>query len=311
MNHLVAIVGPTAIGKSRLALRLARTFGGEIVNADSRQVYRYMDTGTAKPTPEELALVPHHLINITNPDESFSLAQYQELAYRAINDIHQRRKLPLLEGGSGLYVWTVVEGWQIPRVPPRPELRKKLEAKAAAIGAEKLYQELVAIDPAAAQKIDPRNIRRVIRALEVYEQTSTPFSRLQRKQAPPFASLIIGLTCDRAELYRRIDERVDRMMAQGLVREVEKLVKMGYDFTLSAMSTIGYKQIGMHLRGELSLEEAVQQVKYETHRFVRHQYAWFRLKDDRIKWFNILYPFEAEVESLVADFLQSDSTEAG
>ena len=311
MNRLVAIVGPTAIGKSRLAIRLAQTFGGEIVNADSRQVYRYMDTGTAKPTPEELALVPHHLINITNPDESFSLAQYQELAYRAINDIHQRRKLPLLEGGSGLYVWTVVEGWQIPRVPPRPELRKKLEAKAAAIGAEKLYQELVAIDPAAAEKIDPRNVRRVIRALEVYEQTSTPFSRLQRKQAPPFASLIIGLTCDRAELYRRIDERVDRMMAQGLVREVEKLVKMGYDFTLSAMSTIGYKQIGMHLRGELSLEEAVQQVKYETHRFVRHQYAWFRLKDDRIKWFNILYPFEAEVESLVADFLQSDSTGAG
>lgn len=308
MNRLVAIVGPTAIGKSRLALRLARTFGGEIVNADSRQVYRYMDTGTAKPTPEELALVPHHLINITNPDESFSLAQYQELAYRAINDIHQRRKLPLLEGGSGLYVWTVVEGWQIPRVPPRPELRKKLEAKAAAIGAEKLYQELVAIDPAAAQKIDPRNVRRVIRALEVYEQTSTPFSRLQRKQAPPFASLIIGLTCDRAELYRRIDERIDRMMAQGLVREVEKLVKMGYDFTLSAMSTIGYKQIGMHLRGELSLEEAVQQVKYETHRFVRHQYAWFRLKDDRIKWFNILYPFEAEVESLVADFLQIEPT---
>jgi len=255
--------------------------------------------------------VPHHLINITNPDESFSLAQYQELAYRAINDIHQRRKLPLLEGGSGLYVWTVVEGWQIPWVPPRPELRKKLEAKAAAIGVEKLYQELVAIDPAAAQKIDPRNVRRVIRALEVYEQTSTPFSRLQRKQAPPFASLIIGLTCDRAELYRRIDERVDRIMAQGLVREVEKLVKMGYDFTLSAMSTIGYKQIGMHLRGELSLEEAVQQVKYETHSFVRHQYAWFRLKDDRIKWFNILYPFEAEVESLVADFLQSDSTEAG
>ena len=311
MNRLVAIVGPTAIGKSRLALCLAQTFGGEIVNADSRQVYRYMDTGTAKPTLEELALVPHHLINITNPDESFNLAQYQELAYRAINDIHQRGKLPFLVGGSGLYVWTVVEGWQIPWVPPRPELRKKLEERAAAIGAEKLYQELVVIDPAAAQKIDPRNVRRVIRALEVYEQTSTPFSRLQRKQAPPFVPLIIGLTCDRAELYRRIDERVDRMMAQGLVREVGKLVKMGYDFTLSAMSTIGYKQIGTHLRGELSLEEAVQQVKYETHRFVRHQYAWFRLKDDRIKWFNILYPFEAEVESLVADFLQSDSTGAG
>lgn len=310
MNRLVAIVGPTAIGKSRLAIRLAQTFGGEIVNADSRQVYRHMDIGTAKPTPGELALVPHHLINSANPDESFSLAQYQELAYRAIDDIHQRGKLPLLVGGSGLYVRAVVEGWQIPQAPPNPELRKKLEEKAAAIGVEKLYQELVAIDPAAAQKIDPRNVRRVIRALEVYEQTGTPFSRLQKKQAPPFTSLIIGLTCDRAELYRRIDERVDRMMAQGLVREVEKLVQMGYDFTLSAMSTIGYKQIGLYLRGEVSLEEAVQQVKYETHRFVRHQYAWFRLKDDRIKWFNILYPFEAEVESLVADFLQSDSTGA-
>ena len=307
MNRLVAIVGPTAIGKSLLAIRLAQTFGGEIVNADSRQVYRYMDIGTAKPTPAELTLVPHHLIDITNPDEPFSLAQYRELAYQAIDEIHQRGRMPLLVGGSGLYVWAVVEGWQIPEVAPNPDLRKKLEAKAAAISAEGLYRELVAIDPAAAQNIDSRNVRRVIRALEVYEQTGTPFSRLQNKQTPPFATLIIGLTCDRAELYRRIDERIDRMIAQGLVGEVEKLVKIGYDFTLSAMSTIGYKQIGMHLTGELSLQEAVQQIKYETHRFARHQYAWFRLKDDRIKWFNILYPFEAQVESLVADFVHRET----
>ncbi len=302
MNRLVAIVGPTAVGKSRAAIRLAQTFNGEIVNADSRQVYRQMDIGTAKPTPEELALVPHHLVSIVNPDESFSLAQYQKLAHKAIEDIQKRKKLPLLVGGSGLYVWTVVEGWQIPQVPPSLELRRKLEAKINALGSEKVYQELVRIDPAAAQKIDPRNVRRVIRALEVYQQTKTLFSRLQKKQAPPFETLLIGLTCERAELYRRIDERVDSMLAQGLVKEVEKLLKMGYDLTLPAMSAVGYKQIGMYLRGEMTLAEAIQQIKYETHRFARHQYAWFRLNDSRIKWFNISYPFEAEVESLIRDF---------
>ncbi len=304
MNHLLAIVGPTGVGKSQLTLRLAQTFGGEIVSADSRQVYCHMDIGTAKPTRQELSLVPHHLINIVNPDEDFSLAQYQHLAYRVIDDIQQRNKLALLVGGSGLYVWSVLEGWGIPQVPPDPEFRQGLERKAAEVGKDELYHELMKVDPVEAQRIDQRNVRRVIRALEVHRGIETPFSRLQRKKAPPFNTLIIGLTADRAEIYRRIDLRVDEMINQGLVAEVEKLVNMGYDFNLTAMSGIGYKQIGMFLRGELTLAVAIQQIKFETHRFVRHQYAWFRLKDDRIKWFNIQGKVESEITSLVARFMR-------
>ncbi len=303
MNRLIAIVGPTGIGKSQLALRLARTFAGEIISADSRQVYRYVDIGTAKPSREELSLVPHHLINIVNPDEDFSLAQYQELAYRTIGDIHQRNKLPILVGGSGMYVWSVLEGWGIPRVPPDLEFRHSLEEKAAKVGKDELYQELEEIDPVAVQRIDRRNVRRTIRALEVHRGTETPFSQLQYKKAPPFNTLIIGLTADRAELYRRIDLRVDEMIKQGLVAEVEKLMNMGYDFNMPAMSGIGYKQIGMFLNGELTLAVAIQQVKFETHRFVRHQYNWFRLKDNRIKWFDTQSKLDSEITTLVTKFI--------
>ncbi len=287
MNHLVAIVGPTGIGKSQLALRLAKAFDGEIVSADSREIYRYMNVGTAKPSPEELALVPHHLINTVNPDEDFSLAQYQELAYKAIEDIQQRHKLAILVGGSGLYVWSVLEGWGIPQVAPDWEFRHSLEEKAVGAGKDELYHQLVAVDPVAAQRIDRRNVRRMIRALEVYRGTNVPFSQLQHKKAPPFNALIIGLTTDRKELYYRIDLRVDNMIEQGLVEEVKKLVNMGYHLELPAMSGIGYKQIGMFLNGELTIASAIQQIKFETHRFVRHQYTWFQLKDDRIQWFDI------------------------
>jgi len=304
MNHLVAIVGPTAVGKSRLALRLARAFDGEIVNADSRQVYRHMDIGTAKPSPEELSLVRHHLINMVNPNDDFSLAQYHQLAYRAIDEIQRRNKLALLVGGSGLYVWSVLEGWGIPQVPPDLEFRHSLEEKAARVGKDELYQELMEVDPVAAQKIDRRNVRRTIRALEVYRDAETPLSQLQHKKAPPFNTLIIGLTTNREELYRRIDLRVDEMIEQGLVAEVERLVNMGYDFDLPAMSGIGYKQISMFLRGELTLAAAIQQIKFETHRFVRHQYNWFRLDDDRIKWFDIRDKAETGITTLVAKFIK-------
>jgi len=305
MNRLVAIVGPTAIGKSQLALYLAQTFDGEIVSADSRQVYRHMDTGTAKPSPEELSLVPHHLINIINPDENFSLAQYQGLAYQAISDIQEGNKLALLVGGSGLYLWSVVEGWGIPQVPPDPELRQSLEEVAKA-DKDELYQQLMKVEPVAGQRIDPRNIRRVTRALEVYNSTQTPFSQLQRKQAPPFDIFIIGLTADRAELYRRIDARVDEMIEQGLVEEVKKLVNMGYDSNLPAMSGIGYKQIAIFLRGEMTLPAAIQQIKFETHRFVRHQYNWFQLNDDRIYWFDILNEPDSKITELVAKFIRAE-----
>ncbi len=300
----MAIVGPTAVGKSQLAIRLAQAFDGEIVSADSRQVYRHMDIGTAKPSPEELSLIPHHLINIVNPDEDFSLAQYQELACRAIENIQCRNKLALLVGGSGLYIWSVLEGWRIPQVPPDLEFRHSLEEKAARVGKDELYQELMEIDPVAAQKIDRRNVRRTIRALEVYRGAETPPSQLQHKTAPPFNTLIIGLTTDREELYRRIDLRVDEMIEQGLVAEVRKLVNMSYDLALPAMSGIGYKQIGMFLGGELTLAAAIQQIKFETHRFVRHQYNWFRLKDDRIEWFAVLNESASEITTRLIKFIR-------
>ena len=302
-NCLVVIVGPTAVGKSRLAFRLAHDFSGEIVSAVSRQVYRYMDIGTAKPDKQELSLIPHHLVDIISPDEDFSLAQYQQLAYKTIDDIQRRNKLALLVGGSGLYVWALLEGWGIPQVPPDSEFRHSLKEKASRGETDKLYQELMKVDPVAASRIDRRNVRRVIRALEVSRQAQVPFSQLQRKKAPPFNALIIGLTADRAEVYRRVDLRVDEMIERGLVEEVKKLVNMGYDFNLPAMSGIGYKQIGMFLRSELTLDAAIQQIKFETHRFVRHQYNWFRLRDNRILWFDIQGEMESEITAQVAGFL--------
>jgi len=308
LNRLVAIVGPTGIGKSRLAFRLAQHFDGEIVGADSRQVYRHLDIGTAKPTREEMSLVPYHLINIINPDQDFSLAQYQELAYRTIEGIQQRNKLVLLVGGSGLYIWSVLEGWGVPRVPPDPAFRHSMEEKVASGGGiDRLYQELTEVDPVAARRIDRRNVRRVIRALEVHRSTETPISRLQNKNTMPFDALIIGLTTDRAELYRRIDARVDEMIKQGLVAEVEGLMNRGYSVNLPAMSSIGYQEIGMFLAGELTLATATQQIKYETHRFVRHQYAWFKLNDDRIQWFDVQNNIYPEIVALVANFTEGKS----
>ncbi len=306
MPQLVAIVGPTDIGKSRLALHLARVFDGEIVNADSRQIYRYMDIGTAKPSPEELSLVPHHLINIINPDENFSLARYQDLAYQTIREIQQRQKIPFLVGGSGQYVWALLEGWKVPAVPPDIDFRQSLENRAAIEGTGVLYQELVRIDPRVAQKIDPHNVRRVIRALEVLQKANTPFSQFQRKETPPFDALIIGLTASRTELYRRIDQRVDEMVARGLVAEVETLMNKGYSSNLPAMSSIGYKQIRLFLRGSLVLPVAIQQIKFETHRFARHQYAWFQLQDDRIHWFDIQGQANSAVETAIVGFIKRE-----
>ena len=310
MNRLVAIVGPTGVGKSHLAIWLAQSFDGEIVSADSRQVYRYMDIGTAKPSPEELSLIPHHLINIVNPDDDFGLAQYQQLAYRAIKDIQRHNKLALLVGGSGQYVWSLLEGWKIPQVPPDVEFRHSLEEKAAEMGTDELYQELVRVDPVVAQRVDRHNVRRIIRALEVHKGTETPLSQLQYKKEPLFHALILGLTMDREKLYYRTDLRVDQMIERGLVAEVEKLLDMGYDLVLPAMSSIGYKQIGMFIKGELTLAAAIEQIKVETHRVVRHQYAWFRLKDNRIKWFDIESDnIDVEITTLVAQFLKGSTGE--
>lgn len=304
MECLVAIIGPTAVGKSEIALHLAQNFSAEIVSADSRQVYRYMDIGTNKPTLAERALVPHHLIDIVEPDEGFNLAMYCQLATEAIKATQQKGKLPLLVGGSGLYIWSLVEGWKIPQVPPNTRLRFDLEARAKQEGSYVLYKALRQIDPLAATKIHPSNTRRIIRALEIYQMTGQPPSQLWRKETPNFPALVVGLTLERAELYRRIDRRVDKMMQSGLVREVEDLLKRGYSPTLPSMSGMGYKQIVQFLQDQLSLPLTVAQIKYETHRLARHQCTWFHPDDRRIHWFDAAADSSREkVIELIRSFL--------
>ncbi len=300
---LVVIVGPTAVGKTRLALRLAEELGAEIVSADSRQVYRGMDIGTDKPTAEERQRVPHHLIDVVNPDAEFTLAQYQDLAYAAIDDVLARGRVPFLVGGTGLYIKAVVEGWSIPRVKPNEALRAKLYREAEVKGGMALHARLRRVDAVAAEKIDPRNVRRVIRALEVYLETGRPISELQRRRPPPYRVLQVGLTMERIALYRRIDRRVERMIERGLVEEVKGLVEQGYGYELPAMSGLGYRQVGCYLRGEISLEEAVRLIKRDTRRFVRQQYNWFRLDDEKIRWFQALDDPYERVKGVILQFL--------
>lgn len=274
--QVVAIVGPTAVGKTALSLTLARHVGGEIVSADSRQIYRQMDIGTAKPIAEERAVVRHHLIDIANPDDDYSLALYQRDAYAAIQDCFGRGKTPLLVGGTGQYLAAVLQGWNIPEVAPQPQFRAELEQFAAQHGHDALHARLLAADPHAAASIAPTNVRRVIRALEVYEFTGTPISAQQTMTSPPFAVTTIWLTLPSDVLYGRIDARVDGMMEAGLLDEVAALVEAGYGWQLSSMSSLGYREFQPFFSGESALAECVQRLKYNTHAFARRQAAWFR-----------------------------------
>jgi tRNA dimethylallyltransferase len=293
-RKLIAVVGPTATGKTALGTALSRALDGEIVGADSRQVYRHMDIGTAKPTPDERSMARHHVIDVVDPDQEFSLAQYLELAVEALENLWSRGKQPLLVGGSGQYVWALLEGWRVPRLPPQRELRRELEERAVRQGAEALHRELARVDPKAAARIDPRNVRRVIRALEVHKATGRPISYWQEKEPPPWDVVILGLTWPRQELYERIDARVDAMMQAGLVDEVRGLLAMGYSPSLSSLSGIGYGQVCQYLAGELNLVTAVARIKTATHRLARQQYTWFRLDDERIRWLDVSLdaPFE-------------------
>jgi tRNA dimethylallyltransferase len=273
---LTAIVGPTAVGKTALAIALARRLGGEIISADSRQVYRFMEIGTAKPTPAEQAAARHHLIDIRDPDEDFSLASYQDLAATSIAAVLARGRMPLLVGGTGQYLAAVLEGWQIPRVAPQPALRAVLEQEAAEQGVAALHARLARLDPVAAAQIGPWNLRRIVRALEVYEVSGCPISEQQTRRPPPYQIRTIWLNRPREQLYTRADARVEAMLAAGLVEEVASLVARGYSWELPAMSSLGYLQLRPYLEGRASLAACVERLKFDTHRFIRRQLAWFR-----------------------------------
>lgn len=278
----VAIVGATAVGKTRLGLVVAEALGGEIVSVDSRQIYRRMDIGTAKPTPAERARIPHHLISVADPDDTWTLAQYQTAVRAAVEDIVDRGRLPILVGGTGQYMRAVLEGWRPPRRDPA--IRARLEAEAERHGGEALAHRLAEVDPASAARIDPRNTRRVVRALEIVEATGAPVTARRDADPPPFNVVKIGLSVPRPDLYRRIDARIDRMIEDGLVDEVRRLIDEGMDRSLPSMSAIGYREIAAHLAGECTLEEAVGRMRRATRRLVRTQANWFRESDPTIQW---------------------------
>lgn len=272
---MVVLTGPTATGKTAAAIRLGKLLPIEVINADSRLFYRGMDIGVAKPTAAEQEAVPHHLIDILDPDDTATLAGFQDDAYRLIREIHARHALPLLAGGTQQYINAVVEGWRIPRVAPQPELRVQLEREAERHGREHLLERLRTLDPAAAESTGP-NLRRIIRALEVIEVTGRPISEQQGKSEPWFASLLVGLTMPRELLYPRIDRRAEEQIEAGLIDEVRGLLERGVPPDAPALGSIGYRQVLPHLRGEATLEETVERIKHDTHRLVRHQETWLR-----------------------------------
>ena len=302
-DHLLAIVGPTAAGKSALALQLARKLDGEIVSADSRQVYRYLNVGTSKPTAQERSDVPHHLVDIIDPDQDFSLSLFLSRARDAIEDIQCHGKLPILVGGTGQYVWGLLEGWRPPEVPPDPDLRRELEERAKAKGTAALYVELTSLDPEAAARTDGRNLRRVIRALEVFHSSDRTDLGPPGRIPLAYDVKVLGLTLSRPDLYQKIDTRVDNMIGCGWVGEVRGLLERGYSPELPSLSSLGYLELIGHLKDEISLDGAIERIKYRTHRLARSQYAWFRTTDQRIHWSDAIAGFdtaEAAVEQWLA-----------
>jgi tRNA dimethylallyltransferase len=286
---LLILIGPTAVGKTELSLRLAERLDGEIVSADSRYFYRGMDIGTAKPSAAEMARVRHHLVDVADPDQTWSLAVFQQAAHEAIGDIHARGKLPVLVGGTGQYVRAVTEGWTPPEVAPDARLREVLEKMASERGEDGihwLHAKLAILDPDAAAKIDPRNLRRTVRALEVILSTGRLFSRQTGKSGSAYGSLTVGLNRPRAELYQRIDQRIDLMFQNDFLDEVARLYEKGYGPELPSMSAIGYREAGAVLRGEMSVEEAIIQMRRLTRMYVRRQANWFKPDDPEIQWFD-------------------------
>lgn len=280
-RRLIAVAGQTASGKSELALALAERLHGEIICADSRQFYRGMDIGTAKPPREEQARVPHHLFDIADPGETVGLGRWLELAHGALETIWSRGHVPFLVGGTGQYVWALLEGWDVPSVPGVGAWREAMERRAREEGPAALHAELAAADPAAAARIDPHNVRRTIRALEVFHFSGRRFSEHGRTD-PDFAWLAIGIDLPRVRLYQRIDERARAQFAGGLLEEAARLVNL--PASSPAPTAIGYREAAAYLRGESGLERAIIRTQQATHRLARAQATWFRKDDARIHW---------------------------
>jgi len=308
---IIVLLGPTASGKTDLGIVLAKKYNGEIVSADSRQVYKHMDIGTGKPVGEwkhPSSILPseregqyvvegvaHHVMDIIEPDEDFTLAHFKKMAEEKIEDILARGKLPIIVGGTGLYIWSIVDNLDMPAVVPDLELRAELEKKSL----DEQVQILTDKDPETAKKIDLKNPRRVIRALEVVILTGKSFVKQQTKSKPKYDCLQIGIERDREDLYFRINKRVDTQHVRGLLSEVESLVKQKYDWQLPSMTGIGYKQMGYYLRGEMNLEEATEILKRDTRHYAKRQLTWFK-KDKRINWIKE----KSEAESLVEEFIK-------
>ncbi|TCO60077.1 tRNA (adenosine(37)-N6)-dimethylallyltransferase MiaA [Caldanaerobacter subterraneus] len=287
--QIVLIVGPTATGKSRLAVDVAKRFNGEVVSADSMQIYKYMDIGTAKITKEEMQGIPHHMIDIVEPNEEFSVAEYEKRAKAIIKDIHERGKLPIIVGGTGLYINSIVYIMHFSDFEGSKEFREKMKKLAETYGTSYLYEKLKEVDPEAARKIHPNDLRRIIRALEVYEFTGKPISHYQKmsgmRKNPEYDPIMIGLNYkNRQLLYEKINRRVDEMIKNNLVEEVVNLLKIGYNKYGTSMQALGYKEIVEYLNGEISLEEAVEKIKKGARRYAKRQITWFKAYDF-IKWF--------------------------
>lgn len=301
---LIVIVGPTAVGKTEVGIELAKLIDGEVISGDSMQVYRGMDIGTAKPTKEEMQGIPHYMIDILDPDEEFSVALFQKMVENYIKQIYDKGKVPILVGGTGLYIRSVIDHYDFTPVAVDPSLREKLKEEAEMYGSASLHRKLQQVDPKAAEKIHPNDMRRIIRALEVYLSSGrqiSSFHRLEDESLPPKYRLgYYGLTMQRHNLYRRIEERVDKMIEKGLIEEVRCLLKKGYHEGMVSMQGIGYKEIIGYLRGEYTLENAVQLLKRNTRRFAKRQLTWFR-RDARIKWFDVeAYSFTSEIAREIA-----------
>ena len=292
---MITIVGPTGVGKSNLSVLLAQKMLGEIINADSRQIYVGMDIGTAKPKSDMFEIVPHYLFDIVDPDEDFSVYDFSQIAKSTIDKINLKGRVPILVGGTGQYIWSLLENWEHEKGTFDVAMRKDLERRLQSEGLESLVTELTIKDPEIASLIDIKNSRRVIRAIEKIALGHEGYTPRKKNNFLRDDCLLIGITCPRDDLYAKVDERVDVMFEEGWIEEIETLTRNGYDTNLSAMSSIGYQEISFLLRSEITIEECKTRIYSRTHKLIRSQYNWFKMDDPRINWFDISFFSEEDI----------------